>query len=71
MSERFEMTPKRLATWAAMAERGCRLPQIAHEMGCCVATLVRHKRRMGTINRTKSRAGKLGMASRYAREASP
>lgn len=66
MSARFEFTPARLKTWADMERRGVKLSEIAQELGCGVHTLIRHKRRTGKINPVKAKAGKAGMASRYA-----
>lgn len=71
MSHRFEMTPARLKTWVDMEERGCLLRDIARALGCCVHTLIRHKRQAGRIDPAKAKAGTAGMASRYGRETQP
>ena len=61
------LTRDRIARWERLERQGLKQHEIARELGCSRHTLIRHRRRMETINPTKQRAGHVGAAKRWRR----
>lgn len=58
-------TPARIALLNKLEAGGLRQHEIARELGCGIHTLIRHRKRQGTVSETKQRAGKAGARKRW------